>query len=70
YPVKSSGEIVKGDLVIAKKDSLTIIQQKFRSTVIIKQVNSFGVTGLTLPFLNPVTRENELEPYVLVRVMN
>ncbi len=70
YPIKSSGEIVKGDLVIAKKDSLPIIQQKFKKTAIIKQVNSFGITGLTLPFLNPATREKELEPYVLIEIKN
>ncbi|MDE3145667.1 MAG: hypothetical protein KGL19_16065, partial [Bacteroidota bacterium] len=70
YPIKSSNEIVQGDLVIAKKDSLPIIQQKFKNTSIIRQVNSFSVTGLTLPFLNPATREKELEPYVLVLIKN
>lgn len=70
YPIKPSNEIVKGDLVIAKKDSLPIIQQKFKATTIIKQVNSFSVTGLTFQFLNPATRDKELEPYVLIEINN
>ena len=70
YPRRSSAQIQSGDLVIARKDSLPVMQQRFNNIKLIKQVNTFGVTGLTLPFLNPATREKELTPYVLVRVMN
>ncbi len=68
YPSRSSNQIQIGDLVIARKDSLPILQQKFFHIQLIKQINSFGVTGLTLPFLNPATRSKELDPYVLVEI--
>ena len=70
YPIKSSAQIQSGDLVIAKMDSLSVLQLKFNNCKVIKQVNSFAVTGLTLPFINPSTRNKELDPYVLVSVMN
>lgn len=68
YPQKNSNQIQQGNLVIARKDSLPSIQQKFVNSTVITQINSFGVTGLTLPFLNPKTREKELDHYVLVEV--
>ena len=68
YPVKSSMQVQEGDLVIAPLDSLALLQQKFAGSRIITRINSFGVTGLTLPFLNPKTREKELNPYVLVQL--
>ena len=68
YPNRSSDQIQMGDMVIARKDSLPVLQQKFFHIQLIKQINSFGVTGLTLPFLNPVTRNKELDPYVLVEI--
>jgi 4-amino-4-deoxy-L-arabinose transferase-like glycosyltransferase len=70
FPIKSSTQIQAGDLVIAKMDSLRVIQSKFTKTIVLKRINSFAVTGLTLPFLNPSTRNKELDPYVLVNVMN
>jgi len=68
YPVKSSFEVKDGDLVIAPLDSLALLQQKYAGSKIITRINSFGVTGLTLPFLNPKTRVKELDPYVLVEL--
>jgi 4-amino-4-deoxy-L-arabinose transferase-like glycosyltransferase len=68
YPQKSSNQITTGNWVIAKKDSIPIIQRKFANSKTIMQFNSFGVTGLTLPFLNPATREKELTPYVMIEV--
>ena len=68
YPSRSSDQIQMGDMVIARKDSLPVLQQKFFHIQLIKQINSFGVTGLTLPFLNPATRSKELDPYVLVEI--
>ena len=61
-------QVQEGDLVIAPLDSLALLQQKFAGSRIITRINSFGVTGLTLPFLNPKTREKELNPYVLVQL--
>ena len=68
YPVKSSLEVQQGDLVITPLDSLSLLEQKYSGSRIITRINSFGVTGLTLPFLNPKTRAKELNPYVLVEL--
>lgn len=68
YPIQSSQYLQSGEIVIARKDSSYHIQQLFPKSRVITQINSFGVTGLTLPFLNPATREKELTPYVLMQV--
>ena len=55
------------DIILTKADSLPTITQQFPSSKVIFNGNSFGVSQLSLLFLNPATRDKEVEKYVLVK---
>ena len=53
-------------MLITKASSLPALQQKFPGSTILHKNAYFGVSMLTLPFLNPVTRDKEVTPYIIV----
>lgn len=54
------------DILITKKESLSALQQRFPHLNTIFGGAYYGVSMLSLPFLNPETRAKETVPYVLV----
>lgn len=55
-----------GDILITRKESLSALQQRFPKLNTIFEGAYYGVSMLSLPFLNPETRAQETVPYVLV----
>ena len=55
-----------GQILITKASSFPQLQQKFTGSIIIHKNAYFGVSMLTLPFLNPGTRDKEVTPYIIV----
>lgn len=55
-----------GDILITRKESLSALQQRFPKLNTIFEGAYYGVSMLSLPFLNPATRSKETVPYVLV----
>ena len=53
-------------IVITKASSYPALQQQFPASTILYQNAYFGVSMLTLPFLNPATRDKEVTPYIIV----
>ncbi|MBC7720769.1 MAG: hypothetical protein H7068_02030 [Pedobacter sp.] len=64
----SVASMLPTDIIITAKDSLPIITQKFPNNKVIYSGKSYGVSQLTFPFLNPNTREKELDKYVIVKL--
>ena len=64
--VTSLQNLQSTDIVLTSKDSLDVFQKSFPEMKVIHEGNHFGVTALSLPFLNPATREKELPKYVLI----
>lgn len=54
------------EIVLTKKSTVSALQQRFPNLNTIFEGEYFGVSMLTLPFLNPKTRSKETVPYVLV----
>jgi 4-amino-4-deoxy-L-arabinose transferase-like glycosyltransferase len=53
-------------ILITKASSYPTLLQKFPASSILHQNAYFGVSMLTLPFLNPATRDKEVTPYIIV----
>jgi hypothetical protein len=53
-------------MLITKASSFTKLQQQFPRSSILHKNAYFGVSMLTLPFLNPATRDKEVTPYIIV----
>jgi hypothetical protein len=53
-------------ILITKATNYPALQQRFPSSTILHQNAYFGVSMLTLPFLNPATRDKEVTPYIIV----
>ncbi len=53
-------------ILITKASSYPALQRKFPASSILHQNAYFGVSMLTLPFLNPATRDKEVTPYIIV----
>lgn len=54
------------EILITKKETLSSLQQRFPNLNTIFEGAYYGVSMLSLPFLNPETRAKETVPYVLV----
>jgi hypothetical protein len=63
---KSPHDFQENEIVLTAKDSLPVFQQLFPKLKIMHEGNHFGVSQLTLPFLNPETREKELPKYLII----
>ncbi|MCK9402243.1 MAG: glycosyltransferase family 39 protein [Chitinophagaceae bacterium] len=63
---KSVLDFEAADVVLTSKDSSAVFQRSFPKMKRMLEGNHFGVSILTLPFLNPATREKELAKYVII----
>jgi hypothetical protein len=61
-----SSLLTPGQILITKASSFTKLQQQFPISTILHKNAYFGVSMLTLPFLNPATRDKEVTPYIIV----
>jgi 4-amino-4-deoxy-L-arabinose transferase-like glycosyltransferase len=61
-----SSLLAPGQILITKSSSFPKLQQQFPGTSILHKNAYFGVSMLTLPFLNPATRDKEVTPYIIV----
>ena len=52
--------------LITRAASFPALQQQFPGSTILHKNTYFGVSMLTLPFLNPATRDKEVTPYIIV----
>jgi hypothetical protein len=69
FPViKDSSQLKEGQWVVADANPAQQLMQDFPNSTILYQGNRFHVTLLTLTFLNPKTRAEELTPYVLMEL--
>lgn len=58
--------LVDNEMVLTRKSTVPVLQQRFPDLSTIFEGEYFGVSMLTLPFLNPKTRSKETVSYVLV----
>lgn len=65
-PFKEQGALMPGDIVLTKKESISGLQQQFPLMKTIFEGEYYGVSMLSLPFLNPATREKEVTKYAIV----
>lgn len=63
---KALDSLQADQVVITKKSTVSTLQERFPNLNTIFEGEYFGVSMLTLPFLNPKTRSNETVSYVLV----
>jgi 4-amino-4-deoxy-L-arabinose transferase-like glycosyltransferase len=61
-----STHLKPNQILITKASNYPALQQKFSASTILYRDAYFGVSMLTLPFLNPATREKEVTPYIIV----
>ena len=61
-----SSLLTPGQILITKASSFTKLQQQFPGSTILHKNAYFGVSMLTLPFLNPAIRDKEVTPYIIV----
>jgi hypothetical protein len=61
-----SSLLAPGQILITKATSFPKLQQQFTGSSILHKNAYFGVSMLTLPFLNPATRDKEVTPYIIV----
>jgi len=69
FPViKDSSELKEGQWIVVEKKPAQQVLSDFPNSTILYEGNRFHVTLLTLTFLNPKTRAEELTPYVLMEL--
>lgn len=56
----------KDQIVITRKTAVPALKERYPGMNVIFDSSYFGVSMLTLPFLNPAQRKNEVTPYVIV----
>ena len=61
-----SSLLTPGQILITKASSFPKLQQQFPGSSILHKNAYFGVSMLTLPFLNPATRDKEVTPFIIV----
>jgi hypothetical protein len=67
FPVlKDSSQFKEGQLLVVDAEPAQQLMMDFPNSSILYQGNRFHVTLLTLTFLNPRTRSEEVTPYVLM----
>jgi hypothetical protein len=63
---KTLDSLQADQVVLTKKSTVSALQERFPNLNTIFEGEYFGVSMLTLPFLNPKTRSKETVSYVLV----
>jgi 4-amino-4-deoxy-L-arabinose transferase-like glycosyltransferase len=67
FPRKDSAQdFLPQDMVLTAKDSAEVFRKLFPAMKVIHEGPHFGVTALSLPFLNPATRDKEVRKYVII----
>ncbi|NCI49775.1 phospholipid carrier-dependent glycosyltransferase [Sediminibacterium roseum] len=66
--VYSREELGPADMVITLKDSLPSLRTSFPTLKVLHEGGNFGVTSLSLPFLDPAKRDAEVPKYVLLEL--
>ena len=67
FPFKSDKELFNSnEKMLTSKDSLNVVKQLFPAATVVHEGNQFSVSLLTLPFLNPATRQAETPRYVIL----
>ena len=70
FPTVTDIENIRSfEYVLTSKDSLPVFAKVFPQSKLIHEGSHFGVTALSLPFLNPATREKELPKYVIIELL-
>jgi 4-amino-4-deoxy-L-arabinose transferase-like glycosyltransferase len=64
--ITDSAKLKVGDLVITDSTNFTALKKDFPKSEVVFQSARFHVTMLTLTFLNPITRNQELIPFGVV----
>lgn len=67
-PVKEKQALKSDDIVITRKESVPALLQQFPSMEIIFEGDYYGVSMLSLPFLNPATRDKEVTKYAIIKL--
>lgn len=71
FPTRISvNDFRSGEMVITARDSLPVFTRTFPHAKVLHEGPHFGVTALSLPFLNPATRDQEVPKYVLIALGN
>lgn len=66
--INKQEELKPGEIVITKKESMPALQQQFPAMRTIFEGDYYGVSRLSLPFLNPATRDKEVIKYVIAEL--
>lgn len=67
FPEKQNFQDLHTDnIILTSKDSLSVFQKTFPNMKVLHEGGHFGVTALSLPFLNPATRDQEVPKYLLI----
>jgi hypothetical protein len=66
-PQHQPDSLAKGHYLVAPKDSAATLMAKHSFLQVIGEGPHFGVTKLSLPFLNPELRSQEVPDYVLLQ---
>jgi 4-amino-4-deoxy-L-arabinose transferase-like glycosyltransferase len=67
FPEKASAQDFQStDMVLTSKDSVPVFLRLFPTLQVLHEGPAFGVTALSLPFLNPATRDQEVPKYVII----
>ena len=67
-PFKEQGALKKDDIVITRAESIPALKQQFPAMQTIFEGTYYGVSMLSLPFLNPATREKEVTKYAIIQL--
>ena len=69
FPEKTDFKTLQStDIVLTSKDSLPVFAKAFPKMKQLHEGGHFGVTALSLPFLNPATRDKEVPKYVILQL--
>lgn len=67
FPFKSAKQLFNpNEKMLTSKDSLNAVKQVFPAATIVHEGNQFSVSLLTLPFLNPATRQAATPRYIIL----
>jgi 4-amino-4-deoxy-L-arabinose transferase-like glycosyltransferase len=66
----SVDQILNGDWILMPKNKLPDLDEAGKRYEIVYQNEDFHVSGLTLKFLKPATRDKEVQVYVIVKIKN
>ena len=67
FPERTAFDSIRStDIVLTSKDSVPVFAKAYPKLKVLHEGGHFGVTALSLPFLNPATRDKEVPKYVIL----